>query len=153
MRNPSITKIVTITEIVTYFCPHENVTIMSHFSFHRTVEFHENYFQQIYFKKYFVCIIAKLFGNRKKKTFLYWTTIRSNKFFIVIKIFKKDLDKASRKASLRRILSEISIAKYRLGGAFVLSIFSSSIMMSVPYFTGFVIDHAVNGTIPIQGQV
>ena len=67
--------------------------------------------------------------------------------------FQNELDKSRRKASLRRILAEVSIAKYRLGGAFFLSIFSSSIMMSIPYFTSFVIDHAVNGTIPISGLV
>lgn len=55
-----------------------------------------------------------------------------------------------RRESLRRILGEVSIAKKRLGTAFVLSIFSSGIMMTIPYFTGFVIDHAVEGSISIE---
>ena len=58
--------------------------------------------------------------------------------------------KPSKSASFQRILSQVEPVKYRLGGAFVLSTFSSGIMMTIPYFTGWVIDHAVAGTIPIE---
>ena len=58
--------------------------------------------------------------------------------------------KTSKSASFKRILSQVEPVKYRLGGALVLSTFSSGIMMTIPYFTGWVIDHAVAGTIPIE---
>ena len=63
---------------------------------------------------------------------------------------ENDSKKNSKVSSFKRILSQVEPVKYRLGGAFVLSTFSSGIMMTIPYFTGWVIDHAVAGTIPID---
>ena len=62
----------------------------------------------------------------------------------------QDGTQLEKRESLRRILSEVQIVRNRLSAAFVLSIFSSGIMMTIPYFTGFIIDNAVTGSIPIQ---
>ncbi|CAG5096404.1 Oidioi.mRNA.OKI2018_I69.XSR.g14602.t1.cds [Oikopleura dioica] len=54
---------------------------------------------------------------------------------------------ADKKASFRRILSEMECVKKRMAAAFGLSIVSSGVMMGIPAMTGYIIDNAANGTI------